>query len=133
MSTAIKPVKKRNDDHVKGAKKKIAEAQKAESHKKVDAAKAAKTESNARSNLKKKLMEAPHYFVGVEAADRMNVIMVASSDVEMRKIMKTWNYDEPVLLESSEMLQALMITDSKNKEDARFWIAKWHVASGQFA
>lgn len=121
MSTAIKPVKKLNDDQLKQNKKADADRKKTVDQEKFATEKAT---SEARLSLKRKLVHAKFFLHGSSVADGAREIELLRTDEEFQKIVTTFDFAEPVALVGSAVIKAIL-DDNNDQATAGFWIGKW--------
>ena len=128
MLTAIKPVKKFNDDKFKLDKKVETDRKKAEDQEKFIAEKA---NVAVRVSLKRKLGQAKTFLHGSAVADGAKEIHTLRSDEEFKKFVEKFDFAEPVALVGSTTIKAIL-DDKADQGKTGFWMEKWFFASECF-
>ena len=125
MSTAVKPVKKRNDDKLKADKKREHDEKKESDKKQVGAVKSALQVSQAQ---KRKMVTGQGFLAGNAVAEGCLVIETCNGDEEYSKWLgtDTSSFANPILVNGSKTVAG--VVEAKDGPDkAGHWISLWHV------
>lgn len=127
-STAIKPVKKRNDEKSKIRKREQIGVAKAQAQEKQQSQ---QQDTKSREALKRKLANVKgHWLVGNAAAEKATPVLQFSGDVELQKMISSKGgsvYEEVFMVEKLDSLSKL-IEDKDGSDKPGCWIHKWHLS-----
>ena len=122
MSTALKPVKKLNDEKARNDKKQLQDKEKEKEKEKLSQERA---ESQGKHALKRKMVQSTVFLHGSAVADGARTIPTATGDTEFTKMMATWSFTEPLAFAQSESITGLL-AEKDSPEKPGYWIGKWH-------